>query len=49
LKVSNIILKFMKLIIDWFTISHHEFIEEGGGESFNSSIVEVILILESCP
>ena len=49
LKVSDIVLKFMKLIIGRFTISHHEFIEGVGGESFDSSIIEAIFILESCP
>ena len=49
LKVSNKILKFMKLIIDRFVIKHHEFIEGKGGESFNSSIVEAIFFLQCCP
>jgi len=46
LKVSNIISKFMKLFIYGFVINYHKFIEGGGGESFNFSIIEVIFILE---
>ena len=47
--VSDIILEFMKLSIDWFTISYHEFVEGRGGESFDSSVIEAIFILECCP
>jgi len=46
LKVSDIILKFMKLIIDWFIISRHKFVERGGDESFDSSVIKAIFILE---
>src|SRR5436189_5852432 len=40
LQVSNKILKFMKLFVDWFRAGRHEFVERGGGESSDFGIFE---------